>query len=81
LFCATAREPRPRWSFREIGAKANNNVAHYGGGGRTDDNRLWVPEISIRRSRSDHQLLPSFILIKAEQHARLLFTTQCKRWR
>jgi hypothetical protein len=24
---------RPRWSFREIGAKANSNVAHYGGGG------------------------------------------------
>jgi hypothetical protein len=21
---------RPRWSFREIGAKANSNVAHYG---------------------------------------------------
>src|SRR5256712_10587115 len=24
---------RPRWSFREIGAKANGNVAFYGGGG------------------------------------------------
>src|SRR4029077_17650719 len=24
---------RPRWSFREIGAKAQSNVAHYGGGG------------------------------------------------
>src|ERR1700692_1157809 len=24
---------RPRWSFREIGAKAKSNVAHYGGGG------------------------------------------------
>ena len=24
---------RPRWSFREIAARANSNVAHYGGGG------------------------------------------------
>src|SRR3984893_7400832 len=24
---------RPKWSFREIGATANGNVAHYGGGG------------------------------------------------
>src|ERR1700689_3527547 len=24
---------RPRWSFREIGARANSNVAHCGGGG------------------------------------------------
>ena len=58
---------RPRWSFREIGAKANNNVAHYGGGG--------APTTIICGSFSfDHaslkpitQLLPSFILMKAEQ--------------
>ena len=58
---------RPRWSFREVRAKAKNNVAHCGGGG--------APTTIVCGSLSfDHaslkpitQLLPSFILIKADQ--------------
>jgi AraC-like DNA-binding protein len=58
---------RPKWSFREIAAKANGHVALYGGGG--------APTTIVCGSLSfDHaslqpitQLLPSFILIKADQ--------------
>ena len=58
---------RPRWTFGEIGAKANGNVALYGGGG--------APTTIVCGSLSfDHaslkpitQLLPSFILMKADQ--------------
>jgi AraC-like DNA-binding protein len=58
---------RPKWSFREIAAKAKGNVALYGGGG--------APTTIVCGSLSfDHaslqpitQLLPSFILIKADQ--------------
>src|ERR1700690_2362264 len=58
---------RPKWSFREIGAKANGNVARYGGGG--------APTTIVCGSLSfDHasvkpitQLLPRFILMKADQ--------------
>jgi AraC-like DNA-binding protein len=58
---------RPRWSFNQIGAKANGNVAHCGGGG--------APTTIVCGSMSfDHaslkpitQLLPSFILIKGDQ--------------
>ena len=58
---------RPRWSFREIGAKANNNVAHYGGGGAPTT--IVCGSMSFDRAslRPITQLLPSFILIKAEQ--------------
>jgi AraC-like DNA-binding protein len=60
-------QTRPRWSFREIGAKANGNVAFYGGGG--------APTTIVCGSLSfDHaslkpitQLLPRFILMKADE--------------
>src|SRR5260370_8226 len=58
---------RPRWSFREIGAKANNNVAHYGGGG-APTTIVWGSLSFDRASlKPITQLLPSFILLKAEQ--------------
>jgi hypothetical protein len=58
---------RPRWSFREIGAKANSNVAHYGGGGAPTT--IVCGSFSFDRAsvKPITQLLPSFILIKAEQ--------------
>ena len=57
----------PRWTFHEIGANANGNVALCGGGG--------APTTIVCGSLSfDHaslkpitQLLPSFILMKAEE--------------
>ena len=62
-------------SFREIPASANNNVAHYGGGG--------TPTTIVCGSFSfDHaslkpitQLLPRFILIKADQARTLALHT------
>src|SRR5260370_16696072 len=58
---------RPRWSFREIGAKANSNVAHYGGGGAPTT--IVCGSFSFDRAsmKPITQLLPSFILIKADQ--------------
>jgi AraC-like DNA-binding protein len=58
---------RPRSTFREIGAKANNNVAHYGGGGAPTT--ILCGSFSFDRAslRPITQLLPSFILIKADQ--------------
>jgi hypothetical protein len=58
---------RPRWSFREIGAKAKSNVAHYGGGGAPTT--IVCGSFSFDRAslRPITQLLPRFILIKAEQ--------------
>src|SRR6204780_3476516 len=58
---------RPMWSFREIGAKANNNVAHYGGGGA--QTTIVCGSFSFDRAslKPITQLLPIFILIKAEQ--------------
>ena len=58
---------RPKWSFREIGARANGNVALCGGGG--------APTTIVCGSLSfDHasvkpitQFLPSFILMKADE--------------
>jgi AraC-like DNA-binding protein len=58
---------RPKVSFREIGARANGNVVLYGGGG--------APTTIVCGSLSfDHaslkpitQLLPSFILMKADE--------------
>ena len=58
---------RPRWSFREIGAGADNNVAHYGGGGAPTTivcGSFSFDRVSLRPIT---QLLPKFILIKAEQ--------------
>jgi AraC-like DNA-binding protein len=58
---------RPKWTFREIGAKANGNVAHYGGGGAPTT--IVCGSFSFDRAslKPITQLLPSFILIKAEQ--------------
>src|SRR2546423_6196627 len=57
----------PRWSFREIAARANSNVAHYGGGGAPTT--IVCGSLSFDRAslKPIAQLLPSFILIKAEQ--------------
>src|SRR5579862_8125877 len=58
---------RPRWTFREIGAKANGNVVHCGGGGAPTT--IVCGSFSFDRAslRPITQLLPSFILIKADQ--------------
>jgi len=58
---------RPRSTFREIGAKAHGNVAHHGGGGAPTT--IVCGSMSFDRAslRPITQLLPSFILIKAEQ--------------
>jgi AraC-like DNA-binding protein len=58
---------RPRWSFREIGASAKSNVAHYGGGGAPTT--IVCGSLSFDRAslKPITQLLPSFILIKADQ--------------
>ena len=58
---------RPRWSFREVAATANNNVAHYGGGGAPTT--IICGSLSFDRAslRPITQLLPRFILIKADQ--------------
>src|ERR1700737_4941985 len=62
---------RPRSTFREIAAKANNNVAHYGGGGAPTT--IVCGSFSFDRASlmPITQLMPSFILIKADQ-ARML---------
>ncbi len=58
---------RPRSTFREIGASANSNVAHYGGGGAPTT--IVCGSFSFDRAslKPITQLLPSFILIKADQ--------------
>jgi len=58
---------RPRWSFREMGAKAHSNVAHCGGGGAPTT--IVCGSLSFDRAslKPITQLLPSFILIKADQ--------------
>ena len=57
---------RPRCSFREVGAKASNNVAHYGGGGAPTT--IVCGSLSFDRAilRPITHLLPSFILIKSD---------------
>jgi AraC-like DNA-binding protein len=58
---------RPRSSFREIAAKANSHVAHYGGGGAPTT--IVCGSLSFDRAslKPITQLLPNFILIKADQ--------------
>src|ERR1700686_1941525 len=58
---------RPRSTFREIAAKANGNVANYGGGGAPTT--IVCGSFSFDRAslKPITQLLPSFILIKADQ--------------
>ena len=57
----------PRWSFREIGASANGNVALCGGGGTPTT--IVCGSLSFDRAslKPISQLLPSFILMKADQ--------------
>ena len=58
---------RPRSTFREVLAKANSNVSHYGGGGAPTT--IVCGSFSFDRAslKPITQLLPSFILIKADQ--------------
>ena len=57
----------PRSSFREIAATANRNVAHYGGGG--SPTTIVCGSLSFDRAslKPIAQLLPSFVLIKADE--------------
>ena len=58
---------RPKWTFREIGARANGHVALCGGGGAPTTivcGSLSFDEASLRPIT---QLLPNFILMKADQ--------------
>jgi len=58
---------RPRMSFREVAARANGNVAHCGGGGAPTT--IVCGSLSFDRAslKPITQLLPNFILIKADQ--------------
>src|ERR1039457_4432264 len=58
---------RPKWTFSEIGAKANGNVIQCGGVGAPTT--IVCGSLSFDRTslKPIPQLLPSFILIKAEQ--------------
>ena len=58
---------RPRMSFREIPARANRNVAHYGGGGTPTTIVCGSLSFDCASLKPITQLLPSFILIKADQ--------------
>src|SRR6202034_4857045 len=58
---------RPRWSFNEIGAKANGNVAHYGGGGAPTTIVCGTLSFDRASLKPITQLLPSFILMKADE--------------
>src|SRR5437762_3457788 len=66
---------RPRWSFREIGAKANGNVALCGGGGAPTT--IICGSLSFDRAslKPITQLLPNFILMKADQARTLALHT------
>lgn len=58
---------RPKWTFREIGARANGNVALCGGGGAPTTivcGSLSFDDASVKPIT---QLLPNFILMKADQ--------------
>ena len=58
---------RPTSTFREIAAKAKSSVAHYGGGGAPTT--IVCGSLSFERAslKPITQLLPRFILIKADQ--------------
>ena len=58
---------RPKRSFREIASRDNSHVAHYGGGGAPTT--IVCGSLSFDRAsvKPITQLLPSFILIKADQ--------------
>jgi AraC-like DNA-binding protein len=63
---------RPKRSFREIAARDGSNVAHYGGGGAPTT--IICGSLSFNRVslKPITQLLPSFILIKADNARSLL---------
>ena len=66
---------RPRLSFREIGERARSQVAHYGGGGAPTTivcGSLSFDRASLKRIT---QLLPRFILVKADQARTLALHT------
>ena len=58
---------RPKRSFRQVASRDNSNVAHYGGGGALTT--IVCGSLSFDRAslKPITQLLPSFILIKADQ--------------
>ena len=58
---------RPKLSFREVGAQANNHVAQCGGGGAPTT--IVCGSLSFDRTslKPIAQLLPSFILMKADE--------------
>ncbi|MFZ0305841.1 MAG: AraC family transcriptional regulator [Terracidiphilus sp.] len=60
-------QTRPRSTFREIAAKAKRNIAHYGGGGAPTT--VVCGSLSFNRARLKPitQLLPRFILIRADK--------------
>ncbi len=60
-------ETRPKWTFREIGASANGNVAVCGGGGAPTT--IVCGSLSFDRAslKPITQLLPSFLLMKADE--------------
>ena len=67
---------RPRSTFREIAVKANSNVNHFGGGGAPTT--VVCGSLSFDRAslRPITQLLPRFLLIKADQpHTHALHNT------
>ena len=57
----------PSLSFREIGVTANNNVIHYGGGGAPTTIVCGAFSFDRVSLKPVTQLLPSFILMKADQ--------------
>jgi len=76
IIMSDSRQTRPRWTFREIGARAKSNVARCGGGGAPTT--IVCGSLSFDRAslKPITQLLPSFILIKADQaHALALHKT------
>ncbi len=66
---------RPRWSFREIGAKANGNIARCGGGGAPTTIVCGSLSFDPASLKPITQLLPSFILMKADQARTLALHT------
>jgi AraC-like DNA-binding protein len=58
---------RRRLTFREIAAKANSNVAHYGGGGAPTTVVCGALSFDRGSLKPITQLLPSFILIKSDE--------------
>jgi hypothetical protein len=71
---------RPRSTFREIAAKANSNVAHYGGGGAPTTIVCGAFSFDRASLKPITQLLPSFILIRAEQARTLALHATIRRF-